>query len=252
MAPPTNKLRLSAIDPAQLARDVEDAIAHNISRLAFVMSPRFEITIRDTSDRGTSFTQIGESVRDLAVYARGLSGLDAPVQEYLITFLDVLTPPLGDAQDAAGFDGVLSGDDDVDLLAPDSVLDRLALIVCAALGRETIEAGRPVRASWLAALAEVSSDHVRLLARRGELERDDDGEVLAKSARAWLDARASARRRRARRTRARLRPIARSRRCGRSGQTATRSTARGRPAARRSPRATAARGSSACVSRLPR
>ena len=28
MAPPTNKLRLSAIDPSQLARDVEDAIAH--------------------------------------------------------------------------------------------------------------------------------------------------------------------------------------------------------------------------------
>lgn len=267
MAPPSNKLRLSQIDPSQLARDVEDAIAHNLSRLAFVMSPRFEIVIRDTErvsptvalepgeeppKPAPSFTQIGQSVRDLAVYARGLSGLDAPVQEYLITFLDVLTPPLGDAQDAAGFDGVLSGDDDVDLLAPDSVLDRLALIVCAALGRETIEAGRPVRASWLAALAEVSSDHVRLLARRGELERDDDGEVLAKSARAWLDARASARRRRARRTRARLRPIARSRRCGRSGQTATRSTARGRPAARRSPRATAARGSSACVSRLPR
>lgn len=201
MAPPTNKLRLSQIDPSQLARDVEDAIAHNLHRLAFVMAPRFEISIRDTErvsptvalDPGEgppppapSFTQIGQSVRDLALYARGLTGIDAPVQEYLITFLDALVPPLGDAQDAAGLDGVLSGEDDVDLLAPDSVLDRLALVVCAALGRETIESGRAVRASWLAALAEVSSDHVRLLARRGELERDDDGEVLAKSASSWL------------------------------------------------------------------
>lgn len=69
------------------------------------------------------------------------------------------------------------------------MVDRLALVACAALGRERLATNKPIRPSWLAALAGVSSQQVRLLARTGDgLERCDDG-ITAKSAKNWLKSR---------------------------------------------------------------
>ena len=64
----------------------------------------------------------------------------------------------------------------------------LALVLTAALGREAVETGRPVTVAQVAALAGVDPNHVRLLARGGELPVNG-GEVPAEDARRWLVAR---------------------------------------------------------------
>lgn len=79
----------------------------------------------------------------------------------------------------------LAGQVDADDLDPDSLEDRLALVITAALGREALDDGAPVSVGQLATLAGVSPDHVRLLGRRGEITVEG-GQVGAEEARRWL------------------------------------------------------------------
>lgn len=188
MAPPTTKLRLSSIDPDQLGRDVEDAALRHVSRLALPLSPGATVSVVDERDdvpRPT--TTIGFTVRDLAAYAVRGEPLDDVVEAYMVDLLDVFATPLG--SDDAELAVILAGEREVDDLTETTVVDRLALVACAALGRERLATNKPIRPSWLAALAGVSSQQVRLLARTGDgLERVDDG-ITAKSAKRWLKSR---------------------------------------------------------------
>lgn len=189
MAPPTTKLRLSAIDPDQLGRDVESAALQHIQRLVVPLTPGVTLIARD--DRGETarpVTTIGCTVRDLAAYAVRGEALDDVVEAYMVELLDVFSTPLG--SDDLELEQILAGEREVDDLTETTVVDRLALVACAALGRERLAMGEPIRPSWLAALAGVSSQQVRLLARNGDgLERCDDG-ITAESASRWLASRA--------------------------------------------------------------
>lgn len=189
MAPPTSKIKIRDIEPAALAREVEDDVLNHLQRLAFELEPGILVTVKDS--REGSFTHIGLSVLSLAAYARGTSGLDSDVHEYMVTLLEVLSPPVGGAISATGLDAAIQGDVDVDDLLQNT-RDRLALVTCAALGREAIELGQDVRPNWLAAFAGVTTAQVRLLARNGKLSRNKDTEITNKSARQWLALRAAA------------------------------------------------------------
>jgi hypothetical protein len=116
------------------------------------------------------------TVLDLAAYAISGNGLDAPVQEYLVSLIPLWSSVAGGATDIDGLQA------EADPETP------LGLVVCAAVARELLELGRSISAVQLAALACLSATQVRQLARSGELVLDD-GEIAAKEARRWLGAR---------------------------------------------------------------
>jgi hypothetical protein len=64
----------------------------------------------------------------------------------------------------------------------------LGAVLSAALGREELEAGRPISTTRLAILAGVSPQYVRKLVSSGELVASES-EVKAKEAKRWLTAR---------------------------------------------------------------
>lgn len=197
MARPTTTLRLSDIDPAALSADITGEMARHIARLAAPLSPG--LTVHVDGPHGDS--GVGLSAADLARYARGEGGLDSTVEDYAVELVPLLSSPLatGSALPPV-LTRWLAGQVDADDLDPDSLEDRLALVLTAALGREALDHRQPVSVGQLATLAGVSPDHVRLLGRRGEVAVEG-GQVSAEEARRWLAGRG---------VRVRLRPHTRS------------------------------------------
>lgn len=186
MAPPTTTLRLSDIAPDTLARDITAALAHHVSRLAAPLSPGLIVHVDGPhGDAGIALT-----AADLARYARGEGGLDDIVESYAVELVPLLNNPLTPSTNPLPpvLTAWLAGEVNVSELDPDSIPDRLALVLTAALGREAVETGQPVTVAQLAALAGMDPNSVRRLARSGELPVDD-GEVPATDARRWLVAR---------------------------------------------------------------
>lgn len=182
MARPTTTLRLSDIDPAALSAAITEAVAHHVGRLAVPLSPG--LTVHVEGPHGDS--GVGLSAADLARYARGEGGLDSTVEDYAVELVPLLASPLATGGDLPlVLTRWLSGQVDADLLDPGSLEDRLALVLTAALGREALDHGQPVSVGQLAVLAGVSPDHVRHLARKGEVTVKD-GQVSAEDARRWL------------------------------------------------------------------
>lgn len=187
MARPTASLRLSQIDPVQLVRDVNSALAEHIATLARIVAPGY--TVHLTGPVGD--TDIGLTLLDLARYAVGLDAhLDGPVSDYALSLLALLDAPLRaeDGQHPPPLDRWLSGRVDLSGLDPESLPDRLCLVVTAAFGREALAAGAPLSVAQLAALVGVDPDHVRLLGRRGEIVVES-GHVSAGEAQRWLSTR---------------------------------------------------------------
>lgn len=172
MAPPTTKPRLSQLDPDALAQEIEQRLIDHVVGLGLQLDPGVEVRVRDR--REGAFTQIGESVRSLARYARDGGTLDADVHEYLVSLIPLYAAPLGDAPTDVG--------EDADPSTP------LGCAMIAALAREAIGEGRGISAVQIATLASCDAAHVRLLARQGELALAD-GEVAAREAKRWLSGR---------------------------------------------------------------
>lgn len=183
MARPTATLRLADIQPDALSAAITEAMAHHVTRLAVPLSPG--MTVHLDGPHGDS--GVGLSAADLARYARGEGGLDSTVEDYAVKLVPLLASPLAPVSGPLPpiLTRWLAGQVDADDLDPDSLEDRLALVIMAALGREALEGGEPVSVGQLAVLSGVSPDHVRLLARRGEIAVEG-GRVSAEEARRWI------------------------------------------------------------------
>lgn len=170
---------LAGIDPAQLAKDVADAVIGHVHHIAFAVG----MTCQPMGPCDLEF-----SVRVLAHYAIHGGKLDAPVQEYLISMLPIWSRASdGPAVQTPEFD-------DPDTVDAETWLGQLVLVMRAADGRERIEAGQDVGPAELAILGGVSSRHVRHLLRGGEIAGEDDGRrwsIPAEEARRWLATRTS-------------------------------------------------------------
>lgn len=182
------RLRLVDIDPEQLARDVGDQLASFVSHLAFKLAPRFMLHLQGPEEAPTD---IGLTVQDLATYAIGRGGLDATVGEYCVSLIPLLGTPLDPSSGPLplGLARWLEGETDTRNLDPESLADRVGLVITAALGREAIEGGHAVTAPQLAALASVSPDSVRRLVRTGEIKAPAANEIPAAEASRWLASR---------------------------------------------------------------
>lgn len=181
VAPAT--LRLSDIDPATLAADIGEALAKHLGRLAFAAAPGYTVHV----DGPHGDTDLGMTAADLARYARGDDGLDGPVSDYALSLLALFEAPLrGDTgQHPEPLGRWLRGEVRDGGLDPASLVDRLALVIVAAFGREAIDDGGAVSPAQLAALGGVDPTYVRRLVRQGELPAGEDG-VPAGDARRWL------------------------------------------------------------------
>lgn len=183
--PDPSTLRLAAIDPDALGRDLAAAVAHYTSRLAVPLSPGYEIHVGECHGD----TTVGLTAADLARYARDGAPLDSTVEDYAVELVALLASPLDDpGAIPATLTRWLSGDVDVRDFRADSIADRLALVITAALGRERIETGRAVTAAQLAVLGGVDPKSTRRLIQAGEIKARD-GRVKATEARRWLSGR---------------------------------------------------------------
>lgn len=188
MARPTNptSLRLQQIDPADLGRQCAEAVAAHVGRLSLPLSPGYAVHVSGPNgDTGLAFT-----VADLTRYARGEGELEDAVESYAVELMPLLCSPLASGTGAFPpvLAGWLSGEVDVDDLDPDSLEDRLALVITAALGREALGDGAALTVAQLAALGGTSPDVVRRLVRDGEMTATDERpmRVASVDARRWL------------------------------------------------------------------
>ena len=181
MAPPTRYARLNAIDPEQLGQAVSSAVRGHVSRLAMDVG---------LSVREDGVDNLRLSVRDLAHYARTGQGMDASVEEYLIS----IAPPVWmRAYDPGAYQTPEFDAGDPDSLQPDW-RGQLVLVMRAAIAREKLDRKQPIAPAELAALASMAAAAVRLLCQKGEIvaERSEDGwTILPKDAKAFLKARAT-------------------------------------------------------------
>ena len=186
MARPTASLRLRDIDPDALAASVTEAVTEYLGRLSLPLSPG--LTIHVSGPHGA--TGIGLTLLDLTRYARGDGSLEGPVSDYALELVPLLDSPL--APHTGDLPPVLSrwfrGDVDLSTLRTDSLPDRIALVITAAFAREALASGAHVSVGQVAALAGVDPDHVRLLARKGEIVAES-GHVSAGEAQRWLSTR---------------------------------------------------------------
>lgn len=163
---------LRQIDPLTLARETVQAAVDRVHSLA--MAIEIGVTARlNFFGVSPEATTLGHAVRALTLYAQHGTPLDAPVQEYCITLIGVADEALDDAT------------------SPD-VSTPLGLVVAAALCREDLEHGKPVRTTWLSALGGVTPGRVKQLVGTEALRvvvRSGDHYVHADDARRWLGGR---------------------------------------------------------------
>ena len=187
MPPAPTTLRLAQIDPDALAADITATMARYLGRLTIPLSPGLTVHVDGPhGDAGVAMT-----AADLARYARGEGALDDAVESCALELVPLLASPLAPTQGDLPpvLTRWLSGSVEVGGLDHDSVEDRLALVIVAALGRERIDAGQPVTVAQLAVLGGMDPDSLRALGRRGEITVAA-GEVAPGEARRWLASRA--------------------------------------------------------------
>jgi hypothetical protein len=180
MARPANTPRLRDIDPSALARDIAGRVLDHIVSQAMSLVSVDAIPSLPNAEQ----TEIYRVVRALAGYARGDHGLDAPVQEYLISLGPLYLAVIGQTGEPDG----------------EELTTELGVVIHAAAGRAALERKPPrglpaptLSTLQLAALGGMAQRAVAALCRAGELEaeQDDNGwRVSAKEARRWLATRA--------------------------------------------------------------
>lgn len=178
MAPPTTKARLANIDPVNFGREVADRVVHHLARYVATLSPGVRLEI-DCGTNGLESSGVALSATDLCRWTQTGTG-EHPDEAR--DSLQALCEALYVRPCDEGTYAVSDLDDDAD---PTS--DFGAVVVAAACRLALLD-GEAVTPRWLGALASVDAEHVRLLARRGELALVD-GEISAEEARRWLSGR---------------------------------------------------------------
>ena len=166
MARPTQRPRLSELDPVE----IEALVLRTID--AALAAAGSALTVRQRSE-------LGLASRQVTIWAKtGWS----PAGWYVTHVENVLTGLVRLLYAGAHGSAESRSRDDI------PVTDGLGL-ACVALGaRIALERDEPVTAKQLAVLAGCDPQHVRLVARNGEL-RIERGRIAARDAKKWLKAR---------------------------------------------------------------
>jgi hypothetical protein len=155
--------RLAAIDPADVAAEVVDAVLVHVARLAMPLSPTCRVDVRSATAEERANSGLGLSVQDLARYAQtgdpgdwggddGALGVMQEIAEAYFTSasqqwrVDALTDEAGAPTDAIG------------------------VVMVAAETRRRLAAGSPIPRRWLEVLLGVGERYVRKLVEAGTLE----------------------------------------------------------------------------------
>jgi hypothetical protein len=174
MAPPSTKPTLPRIDPATLALETWRRAVDHIASLQMSLLAIDAVGGAPEPER----TEVYRTVRTLAHYAVTGEGLDAPVQEYLISLIPLYSSAVGDG--TVDVDGLVDGAD------PET---ELGLVIAAATARELLDTGlADLDLGQLAVLSGLSRRQLQQLAASEEIAVRD-GEVAPAEARRWLAAR---------------------------------------------------------------
>lgn len=155
MAPKHTTARLAEIDPEATARATDDAILERVHQMVASLSPRIVVT-----EDPSQLSRFAIVVRDMIAYAKGLHGQHDRALDAFETFGDRTVIGLVTA----------FREPDIDRLDAGNPMQCAVLAYAAARGRRALDRNETIPASWLAALAGVSADHVRLLVREGKLQ----------------------------------------------------------------------------------
>jgi hypothetical protein len=183
-------MKLSEINPTELARETVDAIRAHIARVAFGLGPVYQWHETSSGD-GAENTDLGITVTELTKYAQtGQLGWWLHHSEPLDACLTVASAYYG----AAGWPGL----PDTDFAADADPETSIGLVLVAAMARCTL-AGYPphghadgLTARELAALSGLSYYHVTRLMGSGDIACSDDARGRVASvdeAKRWLRAR---------------------------------------------------------------
>jgi len=183
-------MKLSEINPIELARDTVDAIRAHIARVAFHLGPVYQWREIDSGD-GAENTDLGITVAELTKYAQtGALGWYGHASEPLDACVTVASAYYG----AAGWSGL----PDTDFAADADPETQIGLVLVASMARCTLAGCPPhghsdgLTARELAVLSGLTYEHVTRLMRGAEIACSDvaRGRVasVSESAR-WLRAR---------------------------------------------------------------
>ncbi len=173
--------RLSTLDPRGVANEVVRLVTEHVWSLLFHLDSNARVEI-PTDGVGTS---LGFSTALLVKWTQtGTNGEDwnsGMAQDAVQMICEALYSRAGEP----GTFGIGPIEEAQEALDPDT---SIGLLLVAAWTRIQLAQGLPVSAVQLAALAGLSAEHVRLLARQGELQLVE-GEVQSDEAKRWLKAR---------------------------------------------------------------
>lgn len=184
MAPPTDKPRLSSLDPREVAAHATALLSDHCARLLLHLDPA--IVWRAPSPESSS---IGFTAALLTTYAQTgrdpEEGPDAPGAKLAIYRVQDICTAL---YSQAWRPGTYETPDLTPAVEGDEPTDPVAVVLVAAWARVGIDEGRAVTKRELACLASMSAGQVRQLVRAGEIRAD--GQVVpADEARRWLASR---------------------------------------------------------------
>ena len=184
MAPPTDKPRLSQLDPREVAEHATALLGEHVVRLMFHLDP--SIVWQRPSAESSS---IGFTAALLTEYARTgrdpEESDDAPGAKLAVDRVQDLCTAL---YSMAGRPGTFEVPDLTQAVDGDEPTDPVAVVLVAAWARIGLQEGRAVTKRELAVLASMSAGQVRTLVRSGEI-RADGAMVPAAEARRWLASR---------------------------------------------------------------
>lgn len=199
MAPPSSKPRLAALTPDTLGAEVALELWHEIERRTYKLQPALLVAptrmvvpeLPAGAPEGTpppkpyiealsgerlaaalAETDLAWTVGDLCRYAQTGAMGDWEDTSDVLEVADEIADALGSSR------AELAADDDRDI----------GLVMAGALARVDLAAGESVTAHQLGVLAGVDPQHVRLLARQGEIAIEG-GEIAADEATRWLGSR---------------------------------------------------------------
>ena len=163
---PTNKLRLSTLDPNAFV----DEVARRVDALITLLhADRMDANLRHTAQCVIEYAQDGEHILGHDRAHKSISDL----------IMQLYSSAMSSAEIARVFD-------DSPYRAEDA--DPVLLVLLAAVGRYQIAMGQRVRVRHLAALSSVSAAALYAAITRGDL-RAKNGTVAAQDAKKWLKGR---------------------------------------------------------------
>ncbi len=184
---PPAKNTLQSLAPLAVSTEAMERLLRHLSRLAFKLTPTFELRTLPTADELAQGSDLGLTLQTLTLYAQTGRAWDWEGPEEAVDAIQTVVEAL--------FSGP-EGDPVPIAPSQEGMLDAnnaLHLVLLAAWARAQVGLRQPVTAKALSCLAGVDVHAVDLAIREGELQVEDPAArprlVVAESARAWLEVR---------------------------------------------------------------